>query len=440
MDAFILEKATTLEMIIRVFRPEPLDEATLDKFYYDNTMPFRMGNPNTSPLKALFEDCTMPLGINAHLFTGHGGSGKSTEFAKLCQQFKLAGHPAHIINAQREMNLNLADCWDIMLFIAYGLCEIAEQNKIDIPSETLQAMFDYIIKDMEDIQTTDRAASVGIDASASASFGLGPLLNLFASIKSNLQFGSQTRTIIKEKMERRATEWLRYVYEIVDFITYKSNGKSPILFFEDLDKIHPYIRAYDIFCYDTLAKMPFPIIYSFPIPAIYDPRFASISSLYSTHVLPMINVRYENKNENRGGIEAIRNIVMLRADSRLFDDAALETMIKQTGGVLRHLFECIIAASRRARWRSADKIEMEDAQSALSNLRSMLSRRISMADYDILKNINNNQVYQQHIEDKYQLLELMHGLIVLEYQNGDRWQDLHPLIAELLTKQGVIDG
>jgi hypothetical protein len=41
------------------------------------------------------------------------------------------------------------------------------------------------------------------------------------------------------------------------------------------------------------------------------------------------------------------------------------------------------------------------------------------------------------IEDKPMLLEMMQGLIVLEY-NGDRWHDLHPLIEDFLKEQGEL--
>jgi len=50
-----------------------------------------------------------------------------------------------------------------------------------------------------------------------------------------------------------------------------------------------------------------------------------------------------------------------------------------------------------------------------------------------------NSKFRQHIEDKNSLLMLMHGLIILEYKNGDRWQDLHPLITKFLIKQDVLD-
>jgi hypothetical protein len=32
-------------------------------------------------------------------------------------------------------------------------------------------------------------------------------------------------------------------------------------------------------------------------------------------------------------------------------------------------------------------------------------------------------------------VEMLHGLIVLEYENGDLWYDLHPIILDLLHRR-----
>jgi len=424
-----IKKAEDLAGMLSSFSPEHLDDTTLPKFYYNNTMPIRMGNNYSSPLEDLFEDCTMTVGTNAHLLSGHGGCGKSTELVNLKQRLEKDGQPVYLFRSELEMNMYLADCWDIMLFVTEGLCNIAHKHEINLSNATLQAVFDYIKKDMEEVETTE----------TSSTFGIGVVLSFFASIKSNLQFGTKTRTIIKEKMERRASEWLRHIREISDKIAYEMGGKLPILIFEGFDKIQPPERALDIFRHDILTKMPFPIIYTFPIALTYDSRFASIESFYRVHVLPMIKVSNADKTENDDGIEVMRKIVELRADLKLFDKGALDELIKQTGGVLRHLFQCIITASRLARRRGSDKIEMEDSRLALSDLSSMLSKRISDADLDMLARIFNDLNYKKRIEDRESLLKQMHALVVLEYKNGDRWQDLHPLIAEFLIEQGVIN-
>jgi len=328
------------------------------------------------------------------------------------------------------MNLHLADCWDVMLFISEGLYRIIHEYNLPIDDAPLLELFKYIRQDVEVTEEIKDAAE----------FNIGVAFNLFASIKGGLQMGDTQRTTIREKMERRGSEWKRYIDEISMRITDEMGSKQPILIFEDFDKIIPSERALDIFRYDTLAKMPFPVIYTFPIDQTYSFRFNSIKGLYKVHILPMIKVSNMDKTKNAEGIAVIREIVSKRADLGLFDYDALNLLIEKTGGVLRHLFECIITASRIANRRDSAKIEIEDVNRATSGLASMLSRFISMEDNTTLANIYNDANYRAQIESSTSVLGYMHGLVVLEYQNGERWHGLHPLIADFLQKRGVLGG
>ena len=37
-------------------------------------------------------------------------------------------------------------------------------------------------------------------------------------------------------------------------------------------------------------------------------------------------------------------------------------------------------------------------------------------------------------------LDLLHGLHILEYRNGQIWYDLHPVVTDLLVLKEMIDG
>ena len=429
MKSLKIKKAEILSEIIDAFDPSPLSEMNLSEFYYDNTMFIRTGHEHSSPLNKLFTYCTMSSRTKAHLLIGHGGCGKSTELFNLERRFKKVGHPVHIYRTDLEVNLFLAECWDIMLLITEGLCNVAKENGINIPDKILREVFDYMNKDMEEIDVVE----------SSASLDMGVMLTLFASIKSNLKLGTQTRSIIKEKIEKRGSEWMRYIREISDRITDEMEGRRPILIFEGFDRLQPPERAFEIFRNDILSQMPFPIIYTFPISLTYDSPYTALESFYEVHFLPMIKVSNADKSQNDQGIEVMHNIVKLRADLKLFDENALIELIKRTGGVLRHLFDCITEASLLAMWRGGDKIEMSDAQRALADLSSTLTKRISERDNDMLVRIFDNLNDRTGIRDRESLLRQMQALVVLEYQNGERWHDLHPLIAEFLVKQGVIN-
>ena len=436
-----IEKAEKLGEMLRAFRPEPLNESEFDRFYYDNTMPIRTGDECTSPLEDLYDECTTPLTKNAHLLMGHGGSGKSTELFHLKRKLESAGRPTCIIDFMAETDSQKASHWDTMILITEGLCKIVSDYGLNVPDKTLSAVLDYLKKD--EVRTNDTGISSEIGAAAGIEAKtpgiLKGVLSAFASLKSEVKANALSRVTITEKMEKRASEWIAYIIEISDWVINGLSGKQPILIFENIDKMQPPEKALDILRFPYLSEMPFPVIYTFPISLYYEPRFALIKNNYRPHTLPMIKVRNLDKSDNEDGIAVIREIVKKRAKLDLFEDDALTLLIKQTGGVLRDLFECVISAARRANRRGSDKIESVDAELALSALGEELSRQISMPDNDKLVNIYKNEKFREQIEDKQFLLDKMQGLVVLEYRNGKRWHDLHPMVADFLIKQGVID-
>jgi len=440
MESREIVKAENLDDILRAFQPEPLKENDLQKFYCDKTMVIRTGDKWVSHMDDLFDACITPMGGNAHLLLGHRGCGKSTELYRLKKRLEDESYPVWLIDADADINLLQADCWDIMVNITEGLCRIAAEKDIPIPDDTLIAVFNYLKKDTEKteetVNSTTDSTKVGMDIKAPPL--INSILNFFVSFKKELKANTETRIFIKETMKKRASEWLTYILEISDRVVQGLDGKQPVIIFENLDKLQPPKLALDIFHYQVLAQIPFPIIYTFPISLCYDPGFVSIKAFYKRYTLPMVKVSNIDKSECTEGIDVIHEIVKLRANEKLFDKDALNILIKKTGGSLRDLFECIICAARRARRRGIDKIELEDARSALDELRSDLTRLISIADYDRLKHIYNSPAYKEQIESTPFLLEKTNSLVILEY-NGKRWHDLHPLIAEFLIEQGIID-
>ncbi|MCL2254912.1 MAG: hypothetical protein FWC09_10760 [Lachnospiraceae bacterium] len=433
-------KATNLNDILKTFRTEPLNTSELiSSFYYDNTMPIRTGDKCDSPLRDLYDECTMPSVRNAHILMGHRGCGKSTELFNLSQKLELNGQPTSIVDVPIEVDIFNASRWDIMLLITECLCKIAANKEIKVPNKTITSVIDFLTKDVTKEDEMNFSSEIGVEGGAEA--GTPPimknLLNLFIKFKTEIRANSKSRSTITEKMEKRAKDWIDYIKEISDFVSNGLNNKQPILIFENIDRIPPE-KVVEILSYPYLAEMPFPIIYTFPISVYYSADFAVINNLYKHHTLPMIKISNVDKSRNDEGIEIISEIVRLRADLDLFAEGSLDKMIEQTGGVLRDLFNCIISAARRAGRRESAKIEEEDVIRALSNISEDLTRQISMDDNAKLLNIYSDKNFRMQIEDKAFLLEKLHNLVILEYRNGAPWHDLHPLVTEFLIKQGVI--
>ena len=220
-------------------------------------------------------------------------------------------------------------------------------------------------------------------------------------------------------------------------IAKKADGNKPIIIFEDLDKLNPDDAWKVFYNYAAiLSGMTFPVIYTFPIGLSYDARFSAMESYFITKTLPMIKISTIENKPFTEGINIISEIVKKRADLELFEENVITKLIRCTGGSLRDLFYVINASAKRAERRNSETISLEDAQRALEEIKTSLTRRIEEKDYNFLLNIYNGN--KERIENKEILLKMLQASVVLEY-NGKSWHNIHPLVADFFREQGMIE-
>ena len=277
-------------------------------------------------------------------------------------------------------------------------------------------------------------AESGIEAGTSGI--LARILNVFMKIKADLKYNEETRNEYRKKMMVRSSEWVKLLNQVAETIAGNNGGKYPIIIFEDLDKLNPE-DAWKVF-YNYVAiltGMSFPVVYTFPVGLSYDKRFSALEAYFEVKTLPMIKIETMKGEPFCEGIESVREIVVKRACLDIFEDGVLEELIHYTGGSLRDLFHAINTSAKRAERRNSDVISAEDAQRALSELETSLTRRIEKNDYGFLLNIYNGN--KEMIEDKEMLLKMLQASAVFEYI-GKRWHNIHPLIARFFKEQGLI--
>jgi len=294
--------------------------------------------------------------------------------------------------------------------------------------ETLQ----YFKSDISEVKIEGEKVNDVIEAGTTIPDFLKKILPFFVGIKTDLQLNTSSSTEVRTKMEREMGKCLNFINELKDKIFFKLK-KNPIIIFEDLDKVIPESRALDIFSYYVLGQMPFPVIYTFPISLSYTERFADLEGVYNFLTLPMIKVK--NKEDDSicvNGVNAIKEIIGKRAEISLFKEEALQELILKTGGLLRDIFSCIVLAAECALHRSvfADKIELRDVEIALTDLKSMMTRRLETKNYEPLLKIYKSK---SEIDDRAAMLKFFQARLVLEY-NGERWCDVHPLILDFIHK------
>lgn len=431
-----MKHANQVSEIINAFSPEPLKGEQMEKFYCNDTMEYRMSDKYDSPIEDIFEICQEEGTQNAVLLLGHKGCGKSTELNRLSAKLAEKGYRVKTIVCSTDLDMFNIVYSDLFILMGEALLGMAKDCGCVISKNILDDIIHFWDEGVE-TSMSRKEETMDIEAGASAETpGLFNVLKIFAKIKADLKFNEEVRKEYRKKISIRSSEWMELLRNIAKEIAGKTEGKPPIIIFEDLDKLNPE-DAWNVF-YNyaaVLSGMSFPVIYTFPIGLSYDTRFAAMEGYFVTKTLPMIKIETIEGQPYDDGINIIREIVKKRAELDLFEDGVLESLIKYSGGSLRDLFHTINSAAKRAERRNSESISMEDAQRALEEVKTSLTRRIEQKDYDFLVNIHTGN--KELIEDKQMLLKMLQASVVLEY-NGKRWHNLHPLVTRFFAEQGLI--
>jgi len=74
---------------------------------------------------------------------------------------------------------------------------------------------------------------------------------------------------------------------------------------------------------------------------------------------------------------------------------------------------------------------------ALRNLRNDFARQIGTNLFPILVQVYDT--LNNEDADGAAFVKLLHGLMVLEYQNDDLWYNVHPIVVDLLRQKKLIE-
>ncbi len=440
----MVEKATNIAGMINAFSPRELSGDDLDKYYYDKTMPVRTGSPVKSPIDDIFDACHDPSLSNKFLLMGHRGCGKSTELNVLSRRFQNEGFPVHTVQCAKELDMTRPFYSDLMILMGDALIEIAKEINCEIDKNLLNDLVHY----WDDItEIKDRTEQYDLSATGGAGISslLEKILGLFLDVKGSVRLSEEVRKTYEKRIDDRLGDWINILNAIADKISNTTEGRRPIIIFEELDKLADIDagqdkkdKSWDLFFEkpSALTSFTFPVIFTFPIALSYEPRFHTLKGYFQYKFFPMIKVTSIENEKFEDGYKAIRAIIEKRADENLFDENVKDFMIEKTGGALRDLFDAIRQSAIYACRRKADSISMDDAVLALEEIQSEITRRIEKKDYDFLKDIYNGN--RKGISDRKALLGMLLAGVVLEY-NGTRWCNLHPLVADYLVDLGVVE-
>ncbi|HOT92869.1 MAG TPA: hypothetical protein PLJ78_17700 [Anaerolineae bacterium] len=423
-----MEKAKTLAEVIRLFDPrQPLRDETL-QFYID-----RPRNP-LQKLETYLRGVALAGKPVKVLFTGHVGSGKSTELNKLSERL---GEEFFIVRLDVQESLNLADleAVDILLGLLTALVRSATAEKVlrkaprQIAAEVWEDVRLFIRNRMMVGQVEEPKPPVASEVALNVNV-------LAVQFESKFSQEASTREEIRKQMRGREAE----LTSELNFVLRQVRDKygHPILFLiEGTDKPN-LVKARDLFLNyaRTLTAFETAAIYTFPIGLRYSPDFTVIKDAFDGHyILPNINVEKRNGGRDNDGLDYLESAIAQRADLALFDTEALRTLTFHSGGLMRTLIRMVQGAAVNALSTGGKQIGDKDVQVALNEEKADYIAALKASDYAVLA----DRMRDKDLSSDPAVQELLHSRALLEYANGEPWCDVHPVIRDLVRERAKVE-
>jgi nucleoside-triphosphatase THEP1 len=411
MTAEAPSKAQDLRQALNLFDPEePLHtREELEHFSVDRTH---------SPIDDIQFLLEATDGPEKFLFSGHRGSGKSTELARLTQRL---GDQFRVVefSVMQELDLFELQYVDVLLGLALELAGLATEEDIDVKESVLEHVFQFARDVTEEVQVEEHdGAEVGASLNAFA-----------ASLSAKLRAEDVTRRTVRENVSRRITELLESI-ELLTKEIERVTGQDLLVVIDDIDKVDLSTAKSMFFEHaSTLSEPPLSIIYTFPMPLRHDNSFQQVRNSFSNvKILPNIKTQERDGTPFEPGLETTEHIVTKRLETVLIEENALDELARLSSGVPRQLVILVRQACLDTLKEGRGVIDTAAVQAAANQQRREYEVLLDRSQRELLKEVHTNKAINNDEPHR----ALLHNLSVLQYRNDDVWYDVHPIVLPLI--------
>jgi hypothetical protein len=438
-------KAGTLQDVRRVCSLGPLDTAEELEQYWVNTDAARSpGFSLRRRIKTFLEDssdCRI-------LVYGHGGSGKSTELAKLVRELG-SGYFVVSFSIRDEMNLTAVQAEDILLVLIERILREIQKIEISISDAVLKPVYDYF-SSIKRQTTKGHEANAEVEAQASIGTGyFASLLKLLVSVKGEIKHSVHSEETVVAHLRKRPADLLLQINIVLNAVRQAlPKERRLLLIVEDLDKLDIALsKRIFIENVNVLAGISADIIYTVPIFTFHSPDARILRDNFKDCGLAMIKI-LNHDGTRAEGFEVVRRIIHCRVEETVIAPLAVDLLIEKTGGVLQHVFEVLRNAAllddamvplTRKNIEAALQAKRNEFWSEITWPIPDSARRSETELYDRLEQYAKKQLLGQKnlplVDEVNQIL--LRSCALVEY-NGERWYGVHPLVIENLRALGRI--
>ncbi len=440
-------KARTLEEVAAQTYLEPLPSG--DPRHVD--MSAGRGSDDLRQLRIHLSDVDASQNRFAQIaFTGHRGSGKSTELLRLEDELSKRFTCLHLYID--DSLLSDCDYTDLLLWLVDSLVRQFQHAPIPLDKKLVEDVLEWFAeKTLEDVKKVKKEVRAEIRAEAKAKVGVPWLsLGLLARIQSSVLGSIENRQTIRRKLQAYSTELISKVNLLLDNAqtTLERNKKRPdlLVVLDNLDRLPPEAARRLFYGNAELLKsLRAHMVYTVPVPMVLSPVNIGHKFEYSFS-MPMIKVSDPDGDEFEPGLAALDSLVAARIDvDKVFTGRdVLRLLGAGSGGSVRDLIRLINFAQLAARADGKKRIDEDSARRAIKKIQLDYEGMLipGQAYFPVLAQIHKAKQHRvpegdtptdeknaQTARDFFS--QLLFNGAVLQY-NGERtWYDVHPAVQQI---------
>jgi hypothetical protein len=361
------------------------------------------------------------------LFFGHIGSGKTTELRRYARELEQSKRFYVVeVDVLALLDRNNLQYTEALMAMAERLFERVGHDGFNIPEAALKPVRDWFAQSTT-VKTKSSELNAELQTAIKAGGGIPGLLKLAASFTSAFKTGASTKDEWRQEIRNRFTTLAAAFNGLVRAVEaeLKAQGLAErVLFLIDgTDKMRGE-DTLQFFVYDAeqLLAIEALAIYTAPLHLKYDGRLGG--KLDADIVLPMIKLNEPDDSPCQAGREALKDLLLLRADRKLFaTDADVERLVEHSGGHPRELLRLLALCCQLA----DGMIDAAVVGKAIAQLASDYRYFLQPEDYALLWRVDHQATPSGNDERAQRLL---HRLALLQYNDGT-WQRSHPVVRTL---------
>lgn len=405
--------AQTLKQAMPVFDPDKSLEG--DEYYVSR---------EHNPLKEMESYLLNNPGFQKILFSGHRGSGKSTELNRLLAGEEIKSNFFTVsCSVQEKLDTNNLGYVDILISIGAMIYREAFKNEIKLKEALLKRLESWKNKVIERTKIDFEGTGITIE---------GKLDAFFARMLGRLQSEYESRMVVREVIGPNISELIDIINSIVDSVKLAAN-KEIIVGIDGLDKTDLPTAREIFYNYGLSLTQPrCKIIFTIPIALRYSDDFKQIKHTFP-HAFSLPNVKISNKDGTpyERGHQTMMEFVKRRMRPELIEEDALKEAIRASGGVFREMAAIMQDSCNKASSEDKEKINRRIIDQSVSKIRNEYRGMLKLEHYSLLEEFHTHR----ELRGADRFTELFHNLSLLEYTNDEIWCDVHPIVLPLIKEK-----